>query len=179
MPDLRLCQTYSGIFSKALSELNALRIKCKSLNGLGVHPPLTICSRKVMDLASDTTNIVSPTHNEVTLTLEMDVHKYSGTYTNPATRADFAPLPLGTLPQLLATWPTFWTSHARAIFLDKNRIVMEFSTLFPNGYGADISPFNMVLEIGQSEFSFNAGEIIGFRLKVDTDVAEAWFQKVL
>ena len=150
-----------------------------------------------MDPASDTANIVTPTHKEATLPLEVDVHKYSGTYTNPAygnitfcspntrstycdkTRADFAPFPLGTLPQLLATWPTFWTSHARAIFLDKSRIALEFSTLFPNGYDADISPFNMVFDMSQSEFLSDAGEITGFRLKVDTDVAEAWFQKVL
>ncbi|KZP12157.1 beta-lactamase/transpeptidase-like protein [Athelia psychrophila] len=115
----------------------------------------------------------------------IDVHKYSGTYSHPAygnltfcgphtlsdychkTRADFAPFPLGALPQLLATWPRFCSAHGCVVFIDKSSLSVEISTLFPKGYGADESPFTHVMDTGEagSKFSMDGEEVTVLQLK--------------
>lgn len=132
--------------------------------------------------------------------LPFDVHKYSGTYSNPAygnltlcaphtlstyceeTRSNFSAFALGPEPQLLATWLRFWASHVRITFAKDSgdKLYVEFTTLFPNGYGADESPFQLIMFAGgsRSKFTMDDGEINGFQLDMDDGVGNAWFQKI-
>ena len=98
-------------------------------------------------------------------------------------------------PQLLAVWPRVWSSHIRAVHQSGNKFEVQFTSLFPEGYGRDSTPFETA-EIGTSqataEFVVEDGKVVGFgffglvdqlteRERTYTTVkdrAEAWFDKV-
>ncbi|KZP07021.1 beta-lactamase/transpeptidase-like protein [Athelia psychrophila] len=179
------------------SEKASIRDIMAHVSGLGRHdlsysPSLT--SSDFRPPPADTDTNTAPIESAPPI----DVHRYSGTYSHPAygnltfcgphtlsdychkTRADFAPFPLGALPQLFATWPRFFASHVRVIFTDENSPSVEISTLFPDGYGADESPFTYVMYAGEtgSEFSMDGGEVTRFQLKTADGSGDAWFEKI-
>jgi hypothetical protein len=98
-------------------------------------------------------------------------------------------------PQLLAEWPRVWASHIRAVHQSGNKFLVQWTALFPEGYGRDTTPFETA-EIGTSEaraeFVVEDGKIVGFGLfglvdqltereRTQTTVkgrADAWFDKV-
>ncbi|KAH7929367.1 beta-lactamase/transpeptidase-like protein [Leucogyrophana mollusca] len=100
-------------------------------------------------------------------------------------------------PQLLAQWPRVWASHIR---MEPERVEghtfrVGFTSLFPNGYGIDSTPFETA-EVGTSEatveFVVEEGKVIGFGLfglvgevtereRIHTrvqDKAEVWFDRI-
>ncbi|KAH7914454.1 beta-lactamase/transpeptidase-like protein [Hygrophoropsis aurantiaca] len=152
--------------------------------------------------------------SNITVALE----DYAGRYVNPGygsftlcspssdssycsqVKADFATVDAVTgistsVPQLLAQWPRVWSSHIRMAHVENSVFVVEFTSLFPNGYGIDSTPFETA-EIGTSEaraqFFFKDGKVSGFGIfglvrevterekSHDTvqDKAEVWFDRV-
>lgn len=97
--------------------------------------------------------------------------------------------------ELLAAWPRFWSSHVRMRYLRGMVFSVHMTRLFPNGYGKDSTPFEIV-EIGMSpitaEFVIDDGEVSGFgmttltesrtgRTRLDRtikDNAEVWFDRI-
>lgn len=98
-------------------------------------------------------------------------------------------------PQLFAAWPRVWSSHIRGVHRSGNTFVIQYTSLFPEGYGRDSTPFETA-EIGTSEataeFIVEDGKVVGFGLfglvgqvtereRTHTTVkdrAEVWFDKV-
>jgi hypothetical protein len=99
-------------------------------------------------------------------------------------------------PQLLAAWPRVWASHIRAMHQSGNKFLVHWTSLFPEGYGSDNTPFETA-EIGTSEtraeFVVEDGKVVGFGLfglvlnqlsgkeRTHTTVkgrADVWFDKV-
>jgi len=160
---------------------------------------------------------VTPTHENVT-GLELAIEKFSGTYVNagygPITFcspsinspycqnviSDFAAVDAGksSAPQsgqLLAAWPRIWASHIRGVHQSGNTFNVQYTSLYPEGYGRDTTPFETA-EIGTSEataeFVVEDGKVVGFGLvglvgqltereRTHTTVkdrAEVWFDKV-
>jgi len=160
----------------------------------------------------------SPLENIIPL--ELVVEEFSGTYTNPGygtftfcgpsssspdcqrvitdfNAVDKAQSSAPSSPQLLGSWPRVWSSHIRAIHQSGNKFLVQCTSLFPEGYGRDSTPFETA-EIGTSEatgeFVVEDGKVIGFGLfgmvgvdeptereRTHTTVkgrAEAWFDKV-
>ncbi|EIN06835.1 beta-lactamase/transpeptidase-like protein [Punctularia strigosozonata HHB-11173 SS5] len=77
---------------------------------------------------------------------------------------------LGDTPQLLAASARVWSSHIRFTQHSDNENVFDvrFTTLYPQGYGKDTSPFEM-MKLGEgmttAEFVRNLqGQVIGFGL---------------
>ncbi|KAG1880766.1 hypothetical protein F4604DRAFT_1510254, partial [Suillus subluteus] len=52
--------------------------------------------------------------------------------------------------QLFAAWPRIWSSHIRGVHRSGNTFVVQYTSLFPEGYGRDTTPFE-TSEIGSSE----------------------------
>jgi hypothetical protein len=155
---------------------------------------------------------------EGTTGLELALEEFSGIYTNPGygaftfcspsnsspycqkviadfTAVDTAQSSALSSPQLLAAWPRIWASHIRAVHHSGNKFLVQLTSLFPEGYGRDSTPFETA-EIGTSEstaeFVVENGKVVGFGLfglvgqltereRIQTTVkdrAEAWFDKV-
>ncbi|KAF9233585.1 hypothetical protein BU15DRAFT_35877, partial [Melanogaster broomeanus] len=43
--------------------------------------------------------------------------------------------------ELLAEWPRMWASHVRMRYQRGSIFNIDFTTLFPHGYGKDVTPF--------------------------------------
>ena len=98
-------------------------------------------------------------------------------------------------PRLLASWSRLWSSHVRIVLADQEgkKCRVEPTTLFPEGYGKDQTPFEtfessesvppaeFVLEngrvVGVGVFGF-PGDLTGRRPKTVQGQAEVWFDKV-
>jgi CubicO group peptidase (beta-lactamase class C family) len=157
---------------------------------------------------------VTRAHENVT-GLELAIEEFSGTYMNagygPITFcspfgnssycqgviSDFAAVDAGksSAPQsvqLFAAWPRIWTSHIRSVHLSGNTFVVQFASLFPEGYGRDRTPFETTFAEVTAEFVVEDGKVVGFgwvglveqlteRERTHTTVkdrAEVWFDKV-
>lgn len=135
------------------------------------------------------------------------LHMYAGTYTNPGygnitlcasshdsphcteVFAKFAAVADIRNDTLYAAWLRVWISHLRLQHQKDHLFAARGSTLFPNGYGMDRSPFeirfNATLEDVPDTVQFvmdSREEVVGFALihnrdAVDVDIAEAWFTK--
>ncbi|KAG1859372.1 beta-lactamase/transpeptidase-like protein [Suillus subalutaceus] len=157
--------------------------------------------------------------NENVVDLELALEEFTGTYTNAGYGAitfcspsssssycqdvisDFTAVDAGksTAPQsvqLFAAWPRIWSSHIRGVHRSGNTFVVHPTSLFPEGYGRDTTPFE-TSEIGSSEataeFVVEDGKVVGFGLvglvgqptkrertyTTVKDQAEVWFDKVL
>jgi hypothetical protein len=155
---------------------------------------------------------------EDTIGLELALEEFSGTYNNPGygsftfcspssgssychkvitdfTVVDTAKLNAPSSPQLLAAWPRVWASHIRAMHQSGNKFLVQLTSLFPEGYGRDNTPFETA-EIGTleapAEFVVEDGKVIGFGVfglvgqlteqeRTQTTVkgrADVWFDKV-
>ncbi|KIJ64017.1 hypothetical protein HYDPIDRAFT_91246 [Hydnomerulius pinastri MD-312] len=97
--------------------------------------------------------------------------------------------------ELLAEWPRIWSSHIRMRYQQGSVFEVDFTSLFPSGYGKDSTPFETG-EIGTSEgtaeFVVQDGQIIGFGIsglvgrqterariyKTVQDRSEVWFDRV-
>ncbi|KAG1735692.1 beta-lactamase/transpeptidase-like protein [Suillus paluster] len=160
---------------------------------------------------------ITPQHEGV-VGLQLAVEAFSGTYANPGygvlsfcspsssssycrdvisdfTAVDAAQSSAPNSPQLLAAWPRVWASHIRAVHQSGNTFSVQYTSLFPEGYGRDSTPFETA-EIGTSqataEFVVEDGKVVGFGLvglvgqltereRTHTTVkdrAEVWFDKV-
>ncbi|KAH7890288.1 beta-lactamase/transpeptidase-like protein [Phlebopus sp. FC_14] len=159
-------------------------------------------------------------HHTRNLTLPID--NFAGTYTNPGygtltlcspasksaycsqVQQDFTAVDTAaqdgrsaqaSTPELLAEWQRVWSSHIRMRYHHDLLFEIEFTSLFPNGYGKDTTPFETG-EIGTSEgvveFVVEGDEVVGFGLRglvgqltererIYTSVrdrAEVWFDRV-
>jgi hypothetical protein len=155
---------------------------------------------------------------EDTIGLELALEEFSGTYNSPGygsftfcspsssssychkvitdfTVVDTAKSNAPSSPQLLAAWPRVWASHIRAMHQSGNKFLVQWTSLFPDGYGRDNTPFETA-EIGTSEapaeFVVEDGKVVGFGLfglvdqltekeRTQTTVkgrADVWFDKV-
>src|SRR6267154_4454668 len=128
--------------------------------------------------------------HEPVVGLELELEEFSGTYTNPGYGAFTFCSPSGSSSycqdvisdftavdsvqssaphslQLLAAWPRIWASHIRAVHQSGNKFLVQWTSLFPEGYGRDITPFETA-EIGTSdataEFVVEDGKVVGFGL---------------
>lgn len=160
--------------------------------------------------------VTSP-HEDV-VGLQLALNEFSGTYYNPGYGAiafcsfsssssycrdvisDFAAVDAAqssapNSPQLLAAWPRVWGSHIRAVHQSGNTFLVQYTSLFPGGYGRDSTAFETA-EIGTSqataEFVVEDGKVVGFGLvglvgqvtereRTHTTVkdrAEVWFDKM-
>ncbi|KAG2030659.1 beta-lactamase/transpeptidase-like protein, partial [Suillus americanus] len=155
--------------------------------------------------------------NENVVDLELGLEEFTGTYANPGYGAITFCSPSGSSSycqdvisdftavdgksgapesvQLFAAWPRIWSSHIRGVHRSGSTFVVQYTSLFPEGYGRDTTPFE-TSEIGTSEataeFVVENGQIVGFGLvglvgqltereRTHTTVkdrAEVWFDKV-
>lgn len=161
--------------------------------------------------------IASPPKDDI-IGLELALEEFSGTYTNPGygtfslcspsssssycqkvitdfTAVDAVKSTAPTSPQLLGAWTRVWSSHIRVMHQSGNKFLVLVTSLFPEGYGRDSTPFETA-EIGTSEataeFVVEDGKVVGFGLfglvgeltrrerayTTVKDRAEAWFDKV-
>lgn len=83
-------------------------------------------------------------------------------------------------PKLFAAWPTVLSSHARLVHRSANAFYLEITSLFPQGYGADQSPFEQSRTgLGGilAEFAFDpeTGKVSGFGVfGIIGDKTERW-----
>ena len=151
-------------------------------------------------------------------TIPHKMAKYAGTYHNPGygsitlcdvsnslnssycakVIADFAAVDSqfpDERPRLLASWSRIWSSHVRIVLVDQEgkKCHVEPTTLFPEGYGKDQTPFEtfessesvppaeFVLEngrvVGVGVFGI-PGDLTGRRPKTVQGQVEVWFDKV-
>lgn len=136
----------------------------------------------------------------------LDVDALAGTYTHPGygtltlcspsspssycahVRSEFAVVDhegdTGAVPDLLAAWPRFWTSHVRMRYRQAGHHAFDvyFTSLFPNGYGKDQTPFEWTefdVPYGTAEFVVEGGRVVGFWMRVEEAVGEeVWFESV-
>ncbi|KAF9232374.1 beta-lactamase/transpeptidase-like protein [Melanogaster broomeanus] len=97
--------------------------------------------------------------------------------------------------ELLAEWPRTWASHVRMRYQQGSIFSIDFTTLFPHGYGKDVTPFETGhIEKAEAtvEFVIEDGQVVGFgltgmhgwlweRARISHSVqdrAEAWFDRV-
>ena len=156
----------------------------------------------------------------ITWNLPLSPNDISGTYTNPGygtltfcgpnstsfycskvhanfTTVDEARDNVNHSIELLAAWPRFWSSHVRMRYLGGTLFSVHMTSLFPNGYGKDSTPFE-IAEIGMSpitaEFVIDEGKLVsgfgmttltesrtGRRARLDRtvkDSAEIWFDRI-
>lgn len=158
---------------------------------------------------------ITPPHGDV-VSLKLALEEFSGTYASPGygsitlcsssgsspycqdVISDFTTVDKGKSsapqsPQLFAAWPRIWSSHIRVVHRSGNAFVVLCTSLFPEGYGRDSTPF----ETGSSDevtadFVVEDGKVVGFGLaglvgqltereRTHTTVkdrAEVWFDKV-
>ncbi|KAG2128999.1 beta-lactamase/transpeptidase-like protein [Suillus clintonianus] len=160
---------------------------------------------------------ITPPNSDV-VGLELALDEFSGTYTNAGygpitfcsssgsssycqdvisdfTAVDSAQSSAPQSPQLFAAWPRIWSSHIRGVHQSGNTFLVQYTSLFPEGYGRDRTPFETA-EIGTSEvtgeFVVEDGKVVGIGLvglvgqvtereRTHTTVkdrAEIWFDKV-
>jgi hypothetical protein len=92
--------------------------------------------------------------------------------------SDFAPLGFDNkTSQLLAAWPSVWSSHLRMTHVDNNKFTAEFTVLFPHGYGSDESPFEVKGDQHSVEFMIEGGKVVGFELRSNEGRVDALFEK--
>ncbi|KAH0826361.1 hypothetical protein J3R83DRAFT_5323 [Lanmaoa asiatica] len=102
---------------------------------------------------------------------------------------------VGPTGDLLAEWPRVWSSHVRMRHEQGSIFNIHFTSLYPNGYGKDTTPFE-TREIGPTEglaeFVVEDGKVVGFgmsglvgrvterarKYEGVRDRAEVWFDKV-
>ncbi|KAG1846985.1 beta-lactamase/transpeptidase-like protein [Suillus subalutaceus] len=118
--------------------------------------------------------------NENVVDLELALEEFTGTYTNAGYGAITFCSPSGSSSccqdvisdfaapvQLFAAWPRIWSSHIRGVHRSGNTFVAQYTSLFPEGYGRDATPFE-TSEIGSSEvtaeFVVEDGKVLGFGL---------------
>lgn len=91
--------------------------------------------------------------------------------------------------ELYATWPRAWSSHVRFSHLEGNQFAISPTTLYPNGYGRNTTPFEEVSGTGLVEFVVESSKVVGFGLSgtvgEETDrekkggsveeIADVWF----
>ncbi|KAI6135848.1 beta-lactamase/transpeptidase-like protein [Pisolithus thermaeus] len=150
--------------------------------------------------------------------ISLPLDDFAGTYTNlgygtitlcgpndlssycSGVRADFAAIDgvhggPSVPTELLAAWPSVWSSHVRVRHAQGTTFNLYVTSLFPKGYGKDSTPFETA-EIGTStvtaEFVVEDGKVIGFgvsglvgrqteRARLGATVqerAEVWFDRV-
>jgi hypothetical protein len=93
--------------------------------------------------------------------------------------------------ELYAAWPRFWSSHLRFIHDSGDCFAFESTNLYPDGYGADKTPFANPLFNFHSSFLVEKGKVAGFGFYVSLhqswrskkggsvrDTADVWFDKV-
>ncbi|KAG1720360.1 uncharacterized protein EDB91DRAFT_1281425 [Suillus paluster] len=103
---------------------------------------------------------ITPQHEGV-VGLQLAVEAFSGTYANPGygvlsfcspsssssycrdvisdfTAVDAAQSSAPNSPQLLAAWPRVWASHIRAVHQSGNTFSVQYTSLFPEGYGETV-----------------------------------------
>ncbi|KAJ7292172.1 beta-lactamase/transpeptidase-like protein [Mycena rebaudengoi] len=95
-------------------------------------------------------------------------------------------------PELYSAWPRFWCSHFRFVHIDGESFGLVPIVLYPDGYGADKTPFANAVAGGYlSKFLVEKGEVAGFGVYASVqeskrskkggnvrDTADAWFDKV-
>ncbi|KAG2041984.1 beta-lactamase/transpeptidase-like protein [Suillus americanus] len=190
-------------------------------NGGDKATPVMNISNRIIDVAlnlreptaSEKKPITPPPENVVGL--ELALEELSGTYANPGygpitfcspfsssshcqdVISDFAAVDAGksSAPQsiqLLAAWPRICSSHIRGVHRSGNTFVVQFTSLFPEGYGRDRTPFETAMSAATAEFVVEDGKVVGFGLvglvgqvtereRTHTTVkdrAEVWFDKV-
>ncbi|KAI0944294.1 hypothetical protein AcW1_002041 [Taiwanofungus camphoratus] len=156
--------------------------------------------------------------------LALELEEYAGTYTNPgygaftlcaptsdshycaSVLADFAPFGnnmngnlTAASSRLYGAWPRIWSSHLRMVHQEGESFSLQFTSLFPQGYGVNPVAFE-TWETGTShgravfavEDQAGQRKVKGFGLMIDDeavkareragggveDVADAWFTKV-
>lgn len=91
--------------------------------------------------------------------------------------------------ELYATWPRAWSSHVRLTHLEGNQFTALPTTLYPNGYGRNTTPFEEISGTGLVEFVVEGGKVAGFSLRESVgeetnrekkggsveETADAWF----
>ena len=151
-------------------------------------------------------------------TISHKMAKYAGTYHNPGygsitfcdvsnslnssycdkVIADFAAVDsqLDERPRLLASWSRLWSSHFRIVLADQEgkKCYVEPTTLFPEGYGNDQTPFEILVSgAGEppAEFVLENDRVVGVgvfgdpgdlterRPETIQGRAEVWFDKIV
>jgi hypothetical protein len=157
---------------------------------------------------------IMPPHKKV-IDLELAIEEFSGTYFNAGyghitfcspsgnssycqeVISDFAAVDAGksSAPQsvqLFAAWPRIWASHLRSVHLSGNTFLVHYTSLFPEGYGRDRTPFETAVAGVTAEFVVEDRKVVGFgwvglvkqlteRERTHTTVkdrADVWFDKV-
>ncbi|KZT69403.1 beta-lactamase/transpeptidase-like protein [Daedalea quercina L-15889] len=110
------------------------------------------------------------------------------------------PAPAPTEPELYAAWPRIWSTHVRLTHKVGTEFALQFTALFPEGYGHNQTAFE-TSETGESEgraVFVLEGEgdqmkVLGFGMEIDEEAvearkragakdvrewADAWFEKV-
>jgi len=97
--------------------------------------------------------------------------------------------------ELYAAWPRFWSTHVRLTHAQANEFDLSATSLYVEGYGANHTPFEHVIEHLKVHFVVDDGKVSGFglfgnvvgrsgqswRLKRGGSIretAEAWFDKL-
>jgi len=148
---------------------------------LFLHLTLLACASSIPEKKA----VTPPPENIIGL--ELALEEFSGTYTNPGygtftfcdpsssslycqqVITDFAIVDAAqpnapSSPQLLTAWPRFWGSHTRAVHQSGNKFLFYCTTLFPEGYGRDSTPFEMETLRATAEFVVEDGKVVGFGL---------------
>lgn len=120
---------------------------------------------------------------------------YAGTYHNPGygaftlcppssnssyctqVKSDFTSICSDEKLRLLAAWPRVWSSHLRMVHFDDNIFIVEFTALFPRGYGVNTSPFEVKGDTSSVKFITEDGRVIGFELRSIEGRVDALFKK--
>jgi len=69
--------------------------------------------------------------------------------------------------QLQALWPRIWSSHLRLVSIGDNKFYAQTSSVFPDGFANDSSPFMASVEMMAFVFTVEEGKVIGFDLYND------------
>ncbi|KAG2069269.1 beta-lactamase/transpeptidase-like protein [Suillus decipiens] len=199
----------TDIFNRIIDA--ALNLRSKPL-----PPMFVIFIAKSLSICSPITDSkpITPSH-ENAVSLEIPLEEFSGTYTDagygtitfcaPSANSsycqdvisDFTAVDGGksSAPQsaqLLAAWPRICSSHIRGTHRSGNTFEFQYTSLFPEGYGRDSTPFETELSDATAEFVVENGKVVGFgifgrldqlaeRERTHTTVkdrAEVWFDKV-
>ena len=83
-------------------------------------------------------------------------------------------------PELYAAWLRVWSSHIRLTHSTAADFDLQFTTLFPHGYGANTTAFETAQSgesDGQAVFVLEGegaeASVVGFGMELDTDAVEA------
>ncbi|KAG8221711.1 beta-lactamase/transpeptidase-like protein [Butyriboletus roseoflavus] len=176
-----------------------------------------------LHLTSSLTPTSSPSRNAMTTeptaqNLSLSLDAFAGTFANPGygsftlcspsstssycvtvqsnfTIVDSVQGNAGNSEDLLAEWPRVWSSHVRMRHQQGSVFQIHLTSLYPNGYGKDTTPFEtrgVGPAEGLAEFVVEDGKVVGFGMSglVDQlterarthesvqDRAEVWFDKV-